>query len=410
MSFKECGVSKIGIKLANHDFFSIIDEDGKLPVEKELELTTVRDNQESVQINLFKKDEDFDPVYVSSLIIEDLKLAPCGDATILLKLKLDEDKNLSAEAIDKDSGNKQSISISINGLEQLSGVDFNFDDFDVAGGEADINVSDLDSSFEDNGDDFSFDEDVAPESIDELEMDDSSFEQSNDKEDKDSLENVMFSQEMEMPSSENIESYTGDKTFGSNDFLDEEDKLDDEKEELFNDEIYEEKKSNFPTWLKVFLIVLIFGLLALVVALFLKNKMKEPKYEAENVEVIQQDAPLQSEEEPIEGLSIDELTTDSPQKEAEPFPLKDDEIVKEDNISEKLETSDGETKKIEVKIVEDVAMKKAVRYRVRWGDTLWDISGNFYKNPWAYKRIARYNKIKNPNKIIAGTYITIPAK
>ena len=63
-----------------------------------------------------------------------------------------------------------------------------------------------------------------------------------------------------------------------------------------------------------------------------------------------------------------------------------------------------------VKIVKDGAITKAVQYKLKWGDTLWDISGNYYKNPWAYKRIARYNKIKNPNKIIAGRYITIPAK
>ena len=60
--------------------------------------------------------------------------------------------------------------------------------------------------------------------------------------------------------------------------------------------------------------------------------------------------------------------------------------------------------------MEGNTVKKEVRYRLRWGDTLWDIAQNFYKNPWAYKKIAKYNNIKNPNKIISGTYITIPAK
>ena len=49
-----------------------------------------------------------------------------------------------------------------------------------------------------------------------------------------------------------------------------------------------------------------------------------------------------------------------------------------------------------------------IRYRIKWGDTLWDISEAYYKNPWRYPRIARYNNIKNPDLIISGTDILIP--
>ena len=53
--------------------------------------------------------------------------------------------------------------------------------------------------------------------------------------------------------------------------------------------------------------------------------------------------------------------------------------------------------------------KKAdVKYRIRWGDTLWDIADAYYKNPWRYPKIAKYNKIKNPDLIIYGTDILIP--
>ena len=51
-----------------------------------------------------------------------------------------------------------------------------------------------------------------------------------------------------------------------------------------------------------------------------------------------------------------------------------------------------------------------VTYKIKWGDTLWDISNNFYKNPWKFTRIAKYNKITNPDYIISGTVITIPAE
>ncbi|MDR0561826.1 MAG: LysM peptidoglycan-binding domain-containing protein [Spirochaetaceae bacterium] len=51
-----------------------------------------------------------------------------------------------------------------------------------------------------------------------------------------------------------------------------------------------------------------------------------------------------------------------------------------------------------------------VPYKIRWGDTLWDISEAFYRNPWLYPRIARFNKIRNPDLIISGTTIRVPPR
>ncbi len=53
---------------------------------------------------------------------------------------------------------------------------------------------------------------------------------------------------------------------------------------------------------------------------------------------------------------------------------------------------------------------KTVKHHIRWGDTLWDIAGTYYKNPWLYKKIARANGIKNPDLIISGNDIIIPEK
>lgn len=53
---------------------------------------------------------------------------------------------------------------------------------------------------------------------------------------------------------------------------------------------------------------------------------------------------------------------------------------------------------------------QTVRYLIKWGDTLWDLSDTYYRNPWLYPIIARENKIKNPDLIIAGTYINIPPR
>ena len=122
--------SKIGIKLADGTFFPILDEDALS--EQSLELTTVRENQESVQINLFKQVDGTEPEYIGSLIVEDVSTGAAGDPTINLKIKLDEEKNLSAEAIDEGSGSHQSLKVSLKNLDEasLEGLDFDFASFD----------------------------------------------------------------------------------------------------------------------------------------------------------------------------------------------------------------------------------------------------------------------------------------
>jgi nucleoid-associated protein YgaU len=60
--------------------------------------------------------------------------------------------------------------------------------------------------------------------------------------------------------------------------------------------------------------------------------------------------------------------------------------------------------------VNNTVNRKGVSYKIKWGDTLWDIADTYYKNPWKYKKIASYNGIRNPDHIISGTVITIPAE
>ncbi|HPB67042.1 MAG TPA: LysM peptidoglycan-binding domain-containing protein, partial [Spirochaetales bacterium] len=56
------------------------------------------------------------------------------------------------------------------------------------------------------------------------------------------------------------------------------------------------------------------------------------------------------------------------------------------------------------------AKKEGTWHKIKWGDTLWDISIAYYRTPWLYMTIAKANKIKNPDLIISGTWIYIPPR
>jgi LysM repeat protein len=59
----------------------------------------------------------------------------------------------------------------------------------------------------------------------------------------------------------------------------------------------------------------------------------------------------------------------------------------------------------------DVTFRKpGVTHKIKWGDTLWDLSYSYYRDPWVFMRIAKVNKIKNPDLIICGNKLWIPAK
>lgn len=106
----------------------------------------------------------------------------------------------------------------------------------------------------------------------------------------------------------------------------------------------------------------------------------------------------------IEEPAAETVAVTEPEPEPEPEPAvpeaKEDEIV----IIEKAE----EVVPAQPPVAEE--KPKNITYKIKWGDTLWDIADTYYKNPWRYKYIARYNGIKNPDYIISGTKIIIPAE
>lgn len=97
--------------------------------------------------------------------------------------------------------------------------------------------------------------------------------------------------------------------------------------------------------------------------------------------------------------TLPEIQEETPVVEAVPE-AKEEEIV----IVEKAEEVIPEQPPVAEEKPQDIS------YKIKWGDTLWDIADTYYKNPWRYKYIAKFNGIKNPDYIISGTYITIPAE
>ena len=121
----------IGIKIADGSYFPILEEGNSK--RKRLVLTTVNDDQESVQIDLYKGEgnEFLDAVYVGSLLIENIVPGPKELSEIELKIGFDQDGNLNAEAGDIVSGQFESLSISVETLGEASMYDvpeFSLDD------------------------------------------------------------------------------------------------------------------------------------------------------------------------------------------------------------------------------------------------------------------------------------------
>lgn len=359
--------SKIGIKLADGTFFPILDEDALS--EQSLELTTVRDDQESVQINLFKQVDGTEPEYIGSLIVEDVSTGSAGDPTINLKIKLDEEKNLSAEAVDEGSGSHQSLKVSLKNLDEasLEGLDFDFASFD-------------DSLTSDDGlintDDF-----MMPDESSSMEE--------------------MYQEE----SSSDSQLY------------------------IQNEEKSEKKKT--PLWLIIIIIILCITALVFAILLLTKKmpfadkdkiasapeKVEQVQESKKDVNATTSNAPQENAEEKAAAEAKRKAEEEAKQKAAAEAQKKAEEEAKQKAEAEAKKKAEEEAKqkadakkKAEAQKKSNVNSNGAVRYKVKWGDTLWDLSETYYKTPWLYKKIADYNKIKNPNLIIAGTYIDIPPK
>jgi len=316
------GSASIGIKLADSKFFPVLEE-GE-PASKILDLTTVREGQTSVQINLFRNNQDSvaEAEYVGTLIIEDIADKPAGDPTIELTLTLDEANELSAEAVDLDSGSRQVLTVSLETLDSETLYDL-----------PDFNLSPMYNSVELGND----------------------------------------------PDHDNV---VVEGTIPGN-----------APEGLYEMNTDEEKKNGIylPAWLLI--LILAVGVLSLVLALLVSARTLLLNRSLQNTAApMTVEAPVVPTVEPAPAVEPAPVEVTPPPVEETPVT-----VVVEEPAAVPVQP-------------EPSADAKATRYKIKWGDTLWDISDAYYRTPWRYPEIAKYNKIKNPNLIISGTWLDIPAK
>ncbi|MDR2730805.1 MAG: LysM peptidoglycan-binding domain-containing protein [Treponema sp.] len=306
--------STIGVKIANGDFYSIFDENSS--VKKKLILTTVHENQPSMQIDLFRSVSKAmnDAQYIGSLVVENIKPGQKGEPSIQMIISSNSEGDILAEVIDLDKGSDSEPNVLSVSLRTLDDADRNPD------------IQDFE------------------------------------------LENK------EGSSSGLYEHAT---------------------------KIREKGKRKAPA--VVFVIIALLLILGLFAAWFFFLGGRDVIFKG----------PAQS------NVVVTEPVKPEPEKKIEPViqneppPPEPAPVIvapKEPPAPKPPVTRVRPPAPVLSYKVPAVIPREGAPYRIRWGDTLWDIAEAFYRNPWLYPRIARFNNIRNPDLIISGRTIRIPPR
>jgi nucleoid-associated protein YgaU len=321
--------STIGIKIANGEFYPIIEENST--VKKRLILTTVHDKQRSVQIDLYKSFTKTmaDALYIGSLVVENIKPKPKGEPSIEMVISSNMNGDITADAIDMDTtarGEHQVLSVSLKSLDE-SNRDLEIPDFELE---------------------------------------------------------------------QNEEPPTG--LYGR------------AREIKKRQEAGESRR--FPVLLFVLLGLALVLLILACWFFFLRQRGIFPvvfPFERPSAVSSVPPAPPESAENPPAAIQ----TPPAPRPPA-PEPVQTPPpVIQAPPVQPAPRETLSRTRPpapVSSYNVPAVIPREGAPYRVRWGDTLWDISEAFYRNPWYYPRIARFNNIRNPDLIISGTTIRIPPR
>jgi molecular chaperone DnaK (HSP70) len=325
-------VSNIGIKIANGEFYPLIEENAQ--IKKRMILTTAYDNQSSVQVDLFRssRNDMVDAQYIGSIVVENIQPKPKGEPSIEMVISSNSNGDIIADAIDLDTepnGEHHVLTVSLKSLDETA---------------SDIEILDFDI------------------------------------ESHEELSSGLYSRANKVRN----------------------------------------KKKRSIAWLFILLvIIIILGLLAGWLFFMGGMDVVNSKVDLQNAkQVIEQYTPkFLKKNEPAKQSKAAETV-----KQSEPEPVKVSEPVKSiepvpiietpaQPSAPKLQTASNRSPPPVASFnVPATIPREGVDYRIRWGDTLWDISNAFYRDPWQYRRIARYNNIGNPNYIISGRIIKVPPK
>jgi hypothetical protein len=314
--------SSIGIKIANGEFYPLLEENSLL--KKRLILTTVHNNQSGMQIDLYRSmaASMTDAQYIGSLVVENIKPKQKGEPSIEMVISSNANGEIIADAVDLDTGpggEHYVLTVSLKSLDEAS-RDMEIPDFELEANE-------------------------------------------------------------DPPSS------------------------------LYRhaQRIRDKKKPRRSlAWLFILIgLIIILGLLA--AWLFLLGGMdviSSAMNRSNTVQTVQ----------PATARQPELVKEPEPVKPAAPEPVVQSEPVPVIQAPASPPAPRTQTARrrppppVASYNVPAVIPREGVNYRIRYGDTLWDIAEAFYRDPWLYPRIARHNNIRNPNYIISGRTISIPPK
>ncbi len=463
----------IGIKIANGSYFPILEE--KSVGKKRLVLTTVKDRQESVKIDLYKSDQETleNAMYIGSLILENIQTGGKGEPEIELILGIDDEGNLTANGGDLGSGERQSLSVSLDTLSEES--EFEIPDFDLDASiepsseissieEEDFSLEDFAEEEEEASEEGAFEEaeEEAPEEgafeeeafgegeFEEEALEEGPFEEESFEEE--TLEETGFGEveeEFDLGDEFGEEEPSGEDTFiteegieeefeeefGEADFADEgfgEEPFEEEpfEEESFEEESFEEEpveetaeepeeeeeeRRVRPALIAVFVFlgVVIIGLLAFLLYRSFQGE-ETPPLEARG-ETLRTEQPAETETGGAAGAGEGETAGDTTGVGEAEAP-GEEATEAEESVAGGTEAGApaGEAAEEEglepAPGTEGTGTLGGVWYWVKWGDTLWDLSYSFYRTPWLYGMIAKVNNIQNPDLIYANSKLYIPEK
>ena len=86
----------IGIALADGRFMRIIDRDSRLPITRRVMIPTVRDHQQTLEVDIFESNEDdiIDADFLGTVVYQGIARAAAGEAKVVVDMALDADRTL----------------------------------------------------------------------------------------------------------------------------------------------------------------------------------------------------------------------------------------------------------------------------------------------------------------------------